>query len=145
MVRKKHPVHKGKFFIFCDRNSTTSWPGLNASLPMPTNSWRAVPPWCWPVTTTSCRHRRTSIRLNRWIITRCSNPKAAKHLRVCWLKAGPTRCGNYIQTGHSGHSGITSLNGGRRIKECDSITFYSRQRCRIGSWTVGSIVGHVRR
>ena len=26
-----------------DRNSTTSWPGLSASLPMPPNSWRAAP------------------------------------------------------------------------------------------------------
>ncbi len=90
---------------------------------MPPNSWRAAPPWCWPVTTTSCRHRRTSIRLDRWIITRCSNPKAAKPLRVCWLKAGPTRSGGYIRTGRSGHSGITNMIGGRRTKACDSITF----------------------
>src|ERR1700724_280426 len=48
-----------------DRNSITSWPGLSASLPTPPNSWRAAPPWCWPVTTMSCRHRRTSIRRDR--------------------------------------------------------------------------------
>ena len=48
----------------------TSWPGLSASLPTPPKAWRAAPPWCWPVTTTSCRHHRTSIRLGRWITTR---------------------------------------------------------------------------
>src|ERR1700722_18476733 len=42
-----------------DRNSTTSWRGLSASLPTLPNSWRAAHPWCWPVTTMSCRHRRT--------------------------------------------------------------------------------------
>jgi exodeoxyribonuclease III len=63
-------------------------------------------------------------------------PEAAKPLRVCWLKAGPTRCGGYIRTGHSGHSGITNMNGGRRTKACDSITFLSRRTCRTGSWTV---------
>jgi uncharacterized membrane protein YfcA len=40
------------------------------SFPTPPNSWRAAHPWCWPVTTTSCRQRRTSIRLDHWITTR---------------------------------------------------------------------------
>jgi exonuclease III len=53
-----------------DRNSITSWPGLSASLPTPPNSWRLEPPWYWPVTTTSCQLRRTSIRLDCWITTR---------------------------------------------------------------------------
>jgi len=42
----------------------------------------------------------------------------------------------YIRTGRSGHAGITNMNGGRRTKACDSITFCSRRRCRSGSWTV---------
>src|ERR1700689_2402493 len=46
-----------------DRNSITSWPGLSDSLPTPPNSWRAAHPWCWPGTTMSCQHRRTSIQL----------------------------------------------------------------------------------
>jgi exonuclease III len=53
-----------------DRNSITSWPGLNASLPTPPNSWRPAHPWCSRVTTTSCQLRKTSIRLDRWITTR---------------------------------------------------------------------------
>jgi hypothetical protein len=32
--------------------------------------------------------------------------------------------------------GITNMNGGRRTKACDSITFCSRRRCQIGFWTV---------
>jgi exodeoxyribonuclease III len=52
------------------RNSITNWHGLSASLPTPPNSWRAAHPWSWPVTTMSCRHCRTSIRLDRWITTR---------------------------------------------------------------------------
>jgi exodeoxyribonuclease-3 len=32
-------------------------------------------------------------------------------------------CGSYIRTGHSRHSGITNLNGGRRTKAYASITF----------------------
>ena len=35
-----------------DRSSTTSL-GLSVSLPVPANSSRAAPPWCWPVTTTN--------------------------------------------------------------------------------------------
>ncbi len=35
----------------------------------------------------------------------------AKPLRVCWLKAGPTRCGGCIRTGRPGH-----MNGGRKTK-----------------------------
>ena len=53
-----------------NRNSTTSWHGSSASLPMPPNSSRAARPWCWQVTTTWCRHRRTSIRPDRWMTTR---------------------------------------------------------------------------
>jgi sensor histidine kinase YesM len=55
---------------FGDRLSVLFEIGLIASLPMPSNSWQAASPWCWPVTTTSCPHRRTSIRLDRWITTR---------------------------------------------------------------------------
>src|SRR5258708_28486104 len=44
-------------------------------------------------------------------------------------------CGSYIRTGRSGHSGITNLNGGRRTKACDSITFCSHRICRTGWWT----------
>lgn len=58
------------------------------------------------------------------------------HLAFCWLKAGLMPCGSYIRTGRSGHSGITSLKGGRGTKACDSITFCSHRICRSGSWTV---------
>src|SRR3984885_5004624 len=83
----------------------------------------------------SRRLRRTSIRLDHWLTTRLSHPRADRLLGVCWLKAGLTPCGSYIRTGRSGHSGITNLNGGRRIKACDSITFCSRRICQTGSWT----------
>ena len=64
-------------------------------------------------------------------------------MRVCWLKAGPTPCGSYIRTGRSGHSGITNLNGGRRTKACDSITFCSHRICRSDSWTAVLTDGRV--
>src|SRR5271168_3057904 len=66
-------------------------------------------------------------------------------LRVCWLKAGPTPCGSYILTVRSGHSGITNLNGGRRTKACDSITFCSHRICQTGSWTAVLTDGRVDR
>jgi len=40
-----------------DRNSTTSWPGLSASMSMPPNSWRAVLRGVAAITT-SYPHRR---------------------------------------------------------------------------------------
>ena len=61
-------------------------------------------------------------------------PKAGKPLRVCWHKAGLTRCGDYIRMDRSGHSGITSLSGGRKTKACGSITFCSRRRWRTDWW-----------
>ena len=61
-------------------------------------------------------------------------PESRQALRVCWLRAGRTPCASYIRTGRSGHSGITNLNGGRRTKACDSITFCSLRICRTGSW-----------
>src|SRR6202521_231915 len=54
-----------------------------------------------------------------------------------------TPCGSYIRTGRSGHSGTTNLNGGRRTKACDSITFCSLRICRSGSWTAVLTDGRV--
>jgi hypothetical protein len=45
-----------------------------------------------------------------------------------------SRIGGF-RTGRSGHSGITNLNGGRRTKTCDSITFCFHRIGRLGSWT----------
>ncbi len=52
---------------------------------------------------------------------------------------------SYIRTGRSGRSGITNLNGGRRTKACDSITFCSHRICRSGSWTAVLTDGRVGR
>src|SRR5262249_21203363 len=70
---------------------------------------------------------------------------AARLLRVCWLKAGLTRCESCSRTDRYGHSGITNLNVGRRTKACDSITFCFHRRCRTDSWTAAWTDGCVAR
>ena len=96
--------------------------GLNAALTL-INELMNVPPNT-PVYPTRSLDNNALIQL-----------ESRQALRVCWLKAGLTPCGSYIQTGHSGHSWITNLNGGRRTKACDSITFCSHRIRRTGSWT----------